>query len=62
LREGFPVSLTILYRHSQRSDEAGMTVVVDQSKVAAMKEQLEQSGYQVIKIVTAAFGKAIPAN
>jgi len=55
------VSLTILYRHSRRSDEAGMTVVADQSKVAAMKEQLEQSGYQVIKIATATFGKAIPA-
>jgi hypothetical protein len=55
------VSSTILYRHPRRPNEAGMTVVADQFKAAAMKAQLEQRGYLVVKIVTAAFAKAIPA-
>jgi len=62
LREGFPVSLTILYRHPQRPDEAGMTVVRDQAKATAMKDQLEHRGYLVIEIVTPTFAKAMPAN
>ena len=55
------MSLTILYRHPRRPDEAGMTVVSDQTKAAAMKAQLEHRGYLVIKIVAATFAKAIPA-
>ena len=39
-----------------------MTFVADQSKVAAIKEQLEQSGYQVIKIVPVTFGKSGTGN
>ena len=38
-----------------------MTVVADQSKAAAMKDQLEHRGYLVIKIVTATFAKPIAA-
>jgi hypothetical protein len=56
-----PVSLTILYRHVLRPDEAGMTIVADQAKAAATKVQLERRGYQVIKILTATFAKAMPA-
>jgi hypothetical protein len=55
------VSLTILYRHPRRPDEAGMTVVADQTKAAAAKDQLEHRGYLVSKIVTATFAKPIPA-
>jgi hypothetical protein len=55
------VSLTILYRHVQRPDEAGMTIVADQVKAAVMKDQLERCGYQVIKVLTTTFPKAIPA-
>ena len=55
------MSLTILYRHPRRPDEAGMTVVADQAKAAAVKDQLEDRGYLVIKIVTATFAKLIPA-
>jgi len=55
------VSLTILYRHPRRPDEAGMTVVADQAKVAAAKNQLELRGFRVIEIVTAPFAKVIPA-
>jgi hypothetical protein len=55
------VSLTILYRHSGRPDEAGMAVVGDQAKAAAMKTQLEKRGYLIIKIVTATFARTIPA-
>jgi len=58
----FPVSLTILYRHPRRPDEAGMTVVADQAKAIAMKGQLEHRGYLVIKIVTATFAKPMPAS
>ena len=57
----FRVSLTILYRHPRRPDEAGMTVVSDQTKATVMKAQLEHRGYLVTKIVTATFAKAIPA-
>jgi hypothetical protein len=56
------VSLTILYRNPRRPDEAGMALVADPSKAAAMKDQLEHRGYLVIKIIAATFAKAIPAN
>lgn len=55
------MSLTILYRHVLRPDEAGMTIVADQAKAAATKAQLERRGYLVIKILTATFAKAMPA-
>jgi hypothetical protein len=54
------VSLTILYRNPRRPDEAGMTVVADQAKATAMKDQLEHHGYLVIKIATATFAKHMP--
>ena len=56
------MSLTILYRHPRRPDEAGMTLVGDQMKAVAMKAQLEHLGYLVTKIETATFAKAIPAT
>lgn len=49
------MSLTILYRHPRRPDEAGMTVVADHAKAIAMKDQLEHRGYLVIEILTATF-------
>jgi hypothetical protein len=54
------VSLTILYRHPQRPDEAGMTVVADEANAAAMKEGLENRGFLVVKIESAPFAKAVP--
>jgi hypothetical protein len=54
------VSLTILYRHPRRPDEAGMTVVADQAKATAMRTQLELRGFQIIKIVPAAYTKTVP--
>jgi len=39
-----------------------MTVVADQAKAVAMKDQLEHSGYLVTKIVTATFAKAMPVT
>lgn len=53
------MSLTILYRHPRRPDEAGMTVVADQAKAIAMKDQLEHRGYLVIEIMTATFAKPL---
>jgi hypothetical protein len=37
-----------------------MTVVGDQVKATAMKDQLEHRGYLVLKIVTTAFAKTLP--
>ena len=59
-QESSPVSLTILYRHPRRPDEAGMTVVADQAKATAMRTQLELRGFQIIKIVPAAYTKTVP--
>lgn len=56
------MSLTILYRHPRRPDEAGMTVVADQAKAIAMKDQLEHRGYLVIEILTPTFAKPLPAT
>jgi len=53
--------LTILYRNPRRPDEAGMTVVADQAKATAAKEQLEHRGYLVIKIIIPTFARPIPA-
>jgi hypothetical protein len=55
----FLVSVTIVYRHRQRPDEVGMTVVVDEANVAAMKDQLKNQGFLVTKIETAPFRRAI---
>ncbi len=53
------MSLTIQYRNPRRPDEAGISVVADQAKAAAMKDQLEHRGYLVITIVPATFVKAM---
>jgi hypothetical protein len=55
--ERFPVRLTIQYRHPQRPDEAGMTVVADEAKAVEMKDQLERRGFLVIEIVTPTFAR-----
>jgi hypothetical protein len=55
------VSLTILYRHPHRPDEAGMTVVADHAKAAAMKDELEDRGFLVVEVVPAPFPKAAPS-
>jgi hypothetical protein len=44
------VTLTILYRHRERPDEAGMTMISAQEKVAAMVDQLEKRGFVIDKI------------
>jgi len=44
-----------------RPDEAVISIVADQAKAAATKDQLERRGYRVIKILTATFAKAMPA-
>ena len=52
------MSLTIVYRHPQRPDEAGVVLVPDRAKAAEMKDQLENRGFLVIEIATASFTKA----
>ena len=55
------MSFTILYRHPQRPDEAGMTVVADRAKAAAMKGELEDRGFVIVEVVPAPFPKAAPS-
>ena len=50
---------TIFYQHPQRPDEAGMTVVAGQANAAAIKDQLENRGFLIIKIETAPSAKAM---
>jgi hypothetical protein len=52
------MSLTIVYRHPQRPDEAGVVLVPDRAKAAEMKDQLENRGFLVIEIATAPFATA----
>jgi hypothetical protein len=47
------MSVTLLYRHPQRPDEAGMSVVPDDAYAHALKDQLEKRGFQIVKIVPA---------
>jgi hypothetical protein len=44
------MTLTILYRHRDRPDEAGMTMILGQQEVAARVDQLERRGFIVDKI------------
>ena len=44
------MTLSILYRHRDRPDEAGMTMIAAQENVAAMVDQLERRGFVVEKI------------
>jgi hypothetical protein len=53
-----PMSLTIMYRHPKRPDEAGVVVVPDRAKAAEVKDQLENLGFLVVAIATAPFAKA----
>jgi hypothetical protein len=54
--------LTILYRHPLRPDEAGMTVVAGQAEADAMKGQLENKGFLVVKIVVTPFSKTTASD
>jgi hypothetical protein len=60
--EASPVTLTILYRHSKRPDEAGMAIVADKEEAVAMKDQLEKQGFVVTKITTTPLAKAISSS
>jgi len=55
------MSVTILYRHPARPDEACMTRVPRDGYAAAVKDQLEKRGFLVVKIVRAP-AKATPAS
>jgi hypothetical protein len=44
------MSVTILYRHPQRPDEAGMTCVGNDADAAALKDQLERRGFEIVKM------------
>ena len=44
------MTLTILYRHRDRANEAGMTMISAQEEVAAQVNQLEKRGFVVAKI------------
>jgi hypothetical protein len=42
--------LTILYRHPQRPDEAGMVVVTDQAEAEEEQIRLESRGFRVVEV------------
>jgi hypothetical protein len=44
------MSLTILYRHPDRPDEGGITMIAEEAKAAAMVDELERRGFVVDKI------------
>jgi hypothetical protein len=44
------MTLTILYWHPDRPDEAGMTMIADQAKVSAIVDRLENRGFVIDKI------------
>jgi hypothetical protein len=44
------MTLTILYRHRDRPDEAGMIMISSQAEVTARVNQLEKRGFVVDKI------------
>jgi hypothetical protein len=56
----FLMSLMALYRNPERPDEAGMTVVADEANATAVKGQLENRGFLVLKIEIAPFAKTTP--
>jgi hypothetical protein len=56
------MSVTIFYRHSQRPDEAGMTRVPDNGYAAALKDQLEKRGFQILEIVSAPDSKNVAVS
>ena len=45
------MSVTILYRHPARPDEAGISYVPDDAYAAALKERLVRQGYKVVEMV-----------
>jgi hypothetical protein len=52
------MSLTILYRHPDRPDEACMTMIAGQTDAAEIVDQLEKRGFVVEKITTRSFASA----
>jgi|HubBroStandDraft_6_1064221.scaffolds.fasta_scaffold244290_3 hypothetical protein len=52
------MSLTILYRHPDRPEEACMTMIAGQTDAAAVVDQLEKRGFVVEKITARSFAGA----
>jgi hypothetical protein len=55
------MTLTILYRHRDRPDEAGMTMISPQAQVAAAVGKLEKRGFVVDKITARSSAGAVVA-
>jgi hypothetical protein len=55
------MTLTILYRHRDRPDEAGMIMISAQEKVAAAIGLLEKRGFVVDKITARSVANADPS-
>jgi hypothetical protein len=52
------MALTILYRHRDRPEEAGMTMISAQEKVTAAVDRLEKRGFVVDKIMARSSARA----
>jgi hypothetical protein len=55
------MTLTILYRHRDQPDEAGMTMIPAQGEVAAAVDKLEKRGFVVDKITVRSSAGAVGA-
>jgi hypothetical protein len=50
------MSVTLRYRHPARPDEARIGYAPDDAYAAALKDQLERRGFQVVEVVPASAG------
>jgi hypothetical protein len=55
------MTLTILYRHRDRPEEAGVTMISAQEMVAAAVDRLEARGFVVDKITARSSAGAVAA-
>jgi hypothetical protein len=55
------MTLMILYRHRDRPEEGGMTMISAQGKVAAAVDKLEKRGFVVDKITVRSSPGAVAA-
>ena len=53
------MTLTILYRHRDRPEEAGMTMISAQEKAASAIEKLEKRGFVIDKIMARSSAGAV---
>jgi hypothetical protein len=56
------MSVTILYRHRARPDEAGMARVPNGGYAAALTDQLEKRGFLIVEVVPTPPSRKVEAS